>query len=775
MQPDSSAPATSGGEPVPAMDPSEAMLAIDTLTGVADKPITFQTFPEGEGKGQPQHFHGTLLECWPRIERLNAEGQGIFLMVQEGDGTGRKAENVTALRSIFADDDSGALDPATLAVLPSLVVESSPGKGHYYWNLEPGEALADFTPAQAAIAAKLGTDPAVKDLPRVLRLPGTIHRKDPSRPHLVRVLSANPERRYSIKGALAGLGATLAAPVAPPAPPTPSPAPTPTALASRVLTGGGADPKARARAWMLAAPAAGQGERDSKCYSMACNLVLGFALADGDAADIGREYGARCSPPAADLWESKWIPNAKRSGSEPVGGLLNAAMPDAPRLSAPTASHKADPEEVAEGLASRLVSLSPEEVMADPEPKRFIWEHRIPEGDAGVLAGAGAGGKTSLLVGLAVHRAIGMPFLGKPVKQGTTLILSTEDGIQDYRRKLAAWRGHLSFNFNAAAVSRHIRFIDLAGVPFKMIEGRFGEYSPSGQVAALAQVLRSRVPEADLIVLETVSRLGGDESNPAMSAMVVAAEQLAKATGAAVVLVTHVAKAAARGGVGDAYAPRGGGAITDNGRFTLTLAGLGGVPEKQAEAILGFKPTADELKTLLLLAVPKINSAPSQDPVKLERLAAPPWGITLRLFDEGVRTGEQKEAARAAERSDMARRLGELVAHLTSQGFQVTLTSLKDSHRTVLGLSQRGVEPAVALAIQEGFVAWGDSRKGGRTLVAGPRLPAPPSSPDPLDHGGTAGGAMDKDVHHPRFSIGGDCHSAPVQGGLLGGREVGDA
>src|SRR5262249_47767434 len=38
---------------------------------------------------------------------------------------------------------------------------------------------------QKSLSAKLGTDPTVHDLPRVMRLPGTLHLKDPANPRLV--------------------------------------------------------------------------------------------------------------------------------------------------------------------------------------------------------------------------------------------------------------------------------------------------------------------------------------------------------------------------------------------------------------------------------------------------------------------------------------------------------------------------------------------------------------------------------------------------------------
>jgi hypothetical protein len=75
-----------------------------------------------------------------------------------------------------------------LGLPPSIVVESSPGKRHFYWRIDncPLEAFAG---AQKALAAALGTDPAVCDLPRVMRLPGFWHRK--GKPFMTRLVSVS--------------------------------------------------------------------------------------------------------------------------------------------------------------------------------------------------------------------------------------------------------------------------------------------------------------------------------------------------------------------------------------------------------------------------------------------------------------------------------------------------------------------------------------------------------------------------------------------------------
>jgi hypothetical protein len=144
-----------------------------------------QTFDEGPARDRrlARTLHGTLDQLLPEMTRLNLHGAGVFYLPQElQPGTARKSGNVARVRALFADcDDPGrrSLVEAEISrrgLVPSFVVETSPGKYHYYW-LTSDCPLDAFKPMQRALATALNTDPTVCDLPRVMRLPGFIHRK----------------------------------------------------------------------------------------------------------------------------------------------------------------------------------------------------------------------------------------------------------------------------------------------------------------------------------------------------------------------------------------------------------------------------------------------------------------------------------------------------------------------------------------------------------------------------------------------------------------------
>ena len=178
-------------------DATEANRFLKALTRLdrSGETYTYQTFDDSAAK-RPQLakiFHGK--GNGERLKQLNAQGAGIFVMVNAGDGKGRAERNVKRVRALFIDaDKNGAAVLKAVKVsglAPHIVVESSPGKYHVYWIVAPDFPMEKFTAAQQALARKFGTDATVSDLPRVLRLPGFFHMKNPAAPFKVRIVELN--------------------------------------------------------------------------------------------------------------------------------------------------------------------------------------------------------------------------------------------------------------------------------------------------------------------------------------------------------------------------------------------------------------------------------------------------------------------------------------------------------------------------------------------------------------------------------------------------------
>jgi len=110
---------------------------------------------------------------------------------------------------VFVDLDGAPLEPVTQATLkPHITVESSPGRYHAYWLVD-GLPLDAFTTTQFAFANRFRGDPTVKDLPRVMRLPGFLHRKN--EPFRTRILTLEDRPSYAASELLRAFNIDLTA------------------------------------------------------------------------------------------------------------------------------------------------------------------------------------------------------------------------------------------------------------------------------------------------------------------------------------------------------------------------------------------------------------------------------------------------------------------------------------------------------------------------------------------------------------------------------------
>lgn len=160
------------------------------------EPCTFQTFDETTAKRKTLNkiLHGELCDQAEKLETLNQRGAGVFVMVNSGDLKGRTAKNVQRVRAAFVDLDGAPIEPVLEAPLqPHIVVESSPGRFHAYW-LTDGISNQEFRAVQEMLARRFDGDPVVKDLARVMRLPGFLHQKE--EPYLTHILRTNEQDRF---------------------------------------------------------------------------------------------------------------------------------------------------------------------------------------------------------------------------------------------------------------------------------------------------------------------------------------------------------------------------------------------------------------------------------------------------------------------------------------------------------------------------------------------------------------------------------------------------
>ena len=544
--------------------------------------FTFQFFGDGAAR-YAEIVHGTLDEVWPKVLALNTpqRGIGVFVTISETDFKGRKAENVVRPRALFADADGGEQVKRCVSMLeahgcsPSLVVNSGRGYHFYFCSDVP---LDQFSLLQKQLIAKLGTDPAVKDLPRVMRLPGTLHLKDPAEPRLVKLLnSPNASvKRWPLSDFLSKLGLSPAAP-----------APRSNVMPSKPP----------------------EGASDTSAPAAFDVLPLG----QDRETNIDEIHSAMMAiPPSAISTEPEWVKLARALAHEAgrfpkqreeLEQILDEVSRDANGYNKEDnrqrfqryineASHRESPITIATvfhmarehgwrgwspplaptGSAPVVWSSRELQVSFSNIPhRRWLYGVDLVRGDITLIGSPGGAGKTSLALGMAVSIATGRELLEEKIFGGEglkALYINTEDsGIEMRRRAWAFCRKH--------NIAEHdLERLSIAGTDDPRVQ-RLSFLRTLGKRSTIDQEgfrqfeeLLARL-KPDLVVLDPMIALcgGGDvNDNAAMSLVMRDINRLAIKYDCAVLIIAHTKKG---GDLTSAEAITGAAAIVNLARHAI--------------------------------------------------------------------------------------------------------------------------------------------------------------------------------------------------------------
>lgn len=163
-----------------------------------EKKFAFRTFDdnkESKRKTLTRTFYGTLDQYAGQLTGLNTSGAGIFVTVNHSINGGRKKADIDGCRVVFREADEPNLPDLPLDL--HLRIESSPGKHHDYLLIENTDDFETWDGVMNTMVTDHGSDPNAKDRSRVLRLAGFFHQKNPSSPHMVRIVYESNAPRYS--------------------------------------------------------------------------------------------------------------------------------------------------------------------------------------------------------------------------------------------------------------------------------------------------------------------------------------------------------------------------------------------------------------------------------------------------------------------------------------------------------------------------------------------------------------------------------------------------
>ena len=183
----------------------EALLFLETIFSAEDI-IELRPLP---GAGQSQWV--TLATVAEALEKLavvfNDEARrthAYFGANPRKAAGGSTLDGVLFARCLFADFDGGtSVEQAKIRITdanlpaPTAIVETGNGC-HAWWRLsEPITEAKTFTQLQKSLAARLGSDKAVVDFPRIMRLPGFINWKYPTQPR-AKLIEVDAGRVYEV-------------------------------------------------------------------------------------------------------------------------------------------------------------------------------------------------------------------------------------------------------------------------------------------------------------------------------------------------------------------------------------------------------------------------------------------------------------------------------------------------------------------------------------------------------------------------------------------------
>ena len=346
--------------------------------------ICFQTFKNTASfKGAPQWRYGSLDDLFPWLHEQNEHGAGIYFMVNEGDGMGRSAENVTKIRAVFVDLDGAPIGPVIgAACRPHAITETSQGHFQAFWLVSDAE-VGDFKPMQQALSRRFSGDPAVCDPPRVMRLPGFFHRKRSA--WMSRICKINNHKPFTMNELTMHLDlkvGNIQVPV-------------------ETVAGEFVIPK---------------GKRNQTMVTICARLRNAGLSGDDLAEALWIQNQKKCQPPLGRAEVDKILQWGSRLDSNPIRPARNRGVFD------PTPSIE----------VMSWVDLK----KRNYPPVKWIVQDLLPEGLT-ILAGRPKAGKSWMAQSLVASVSAGLPVLGyfQP-NQGQCLSLALEDNERRFKSRM---------------------------------------------------------------------------------------------------------------------------------------------------------------------------------------------------------------------------------------------------------------------------------------------------------------------------------------------------
>jgi hypothetical protein len=275
--------------------------------------------------GKAQKFWtpaASLNQLAEQLQKLNADGFNIYAGPNPRREKGQSGDDAVKLcRCLFADFDdlagSAVIKPADIVRAqieerqlpkPALLINSGHGI-HAYWRLKEPLEPDKWRQLQQRLNLTIGSDPAIKNPERLMRLPGFKNVK--AEPVDCSIIYAKPELVYDLTDIVKHLARL------------PKPKPTPAgAIAGK--RPGLMEHKARAMLYASKWPSVAEGQgRNNAAFAHACQLLRDFDLPDAEAWEILLQWNAGNNPPLDERELRQAFEGAEKYGKLPAGTKLD--------------------------------------------------------------------------------------------------------------------------------------------------------------------------------------------------------------------------------------------------------------------------------------------------------------------------------------------------------------------------------------------------------------------------------------------------------------------
>ena len=650
-------PDTGATVPAPALAHDKAMAAqfLTALDPAAER-FTFQFFGDGSDR-YAEIFHGTLDEAWAKVLALNTPERriGAFVTIGETDFLGRREANILRPRALFVDADTpeqiASCIQGSSGALPSMVVESGRGM-HSYW-LCSDVPRDQFCALQKGLIATLGTDKSIHDLPRVMRLPGTLHLKDEAQPRLVKLRSVTGTRRRS-SDLIAKFG-LLPLPEVAAAPPPDNVVP------FRIPDWAHKGPAPAFADLPPESLAEGLRPDIEKIRSAAAAIPPSEITAESDWEDFARAFAHEAAVHKVhteQLWEildtaSQRAPGFNRDDnrqrflryireafnrSKPItiatlfctavehgwdGGTTTGSPNATSSSNSSSGTTSASPNSGTNfGSATKCRAVHISDLPAIPPKRQWLHGTDLVRGAVTILVAPGGRAKSTWLLACALACASGRNLLGSHIFGGSlrVLCLSTEDGLPELALRLRAAMEHYELK-DADLPGLYAIGADRWGLPLLQADGNRAVLDRTG-LNALAAELDHTKPDV-LIIDPLINVMGGVDANNNAAAALLMRQLVGLATTRrmAVALAHHTSKGR---DPTSAESAMGAASFTNLARIALSIepleeknAGTVGLPPWEAKSVFrvlgtkqNFSPPKTEDRWFRLVSIAMPNAEP---------------------------------------------------------------------------------------------------------------------------------------------------------------------